>query len=158
MKLWLFLYCRGSKSPAVKAFAMDHLNDVVVNTVGLGGGCWGWGWGGSVAECVWGGVGCHVGAHGWGGESLAHSPPPSPAHPPTPHPLAGALLGAKVAYYWDPIIAIVMSVWVVWAWGGHAQEHILNLVGRSAPPDLLQRLTYLTYFHDPRVQYIDTVR
>lgn len=37
MKLALFLYCRGSGSPAVQAFALDHLNDVVVNGVGLGG-------------------------------------------------------------------------------------------------------------------------
>ena len=79
--------------------------------------------------------------------------------PPLP-PLcpAGAVLGAKVAPFWDPAIAIALSLWVVWAWGGQAQEHLLNLVGRSAPPDLLQRLTYLAFYHDERVQKIDTVR
>lgn len=71
---------------------------------------------------------------------------------------AGALLGAKVAAYWDPAIAIALSLWVVWVWGGQAQQHLLNLVGRAAPPDLLQRLTYLAFYHDERVQKIDTVR
>ncbi|PRW59960.1 putative aldo-keto reductase 2 [Chlorella sorokiniana] len=106
MKLALFLYCRGSPSPAVAAFALDHLNDVLVNGVGL----------------------------------------------------AGAVLGARVAAFWDPAIAIALSLWVVWTWGGQARQHLVNLVGRSAPPDLLQRLTYLAFYHDERVQKIDTVR
>lgn len=37
LKLALFLVCRGSPSPAVQAFALDHLNDVLVNGVGLAG-------------------------------------------------------------------------------------------------------------------------
>lgn len=48
-KLLLFLYCHGSASPAVAAFALDHLNDVLVNGVGLAG------------ERVW-----WVGGAGWG--------------------------------------------------------------------------------------------
>lgn len=31
-------------------------------------------------------------------------------------------------------------------------------VGLSAPPPLLQKLTFIAYHHDPRIQYIDTVR
>lgn len=50
----------------------------------------------------------------------------------------GALMGSHVAPYWDPIFAIALSLWVVWAWGGQARVHILNLVGLSAPPALLQ--------------------
>lgn len=50
----------------------------------------------------------------------------------------GALMGSHVAPYWDPIFAIALSFWVVWAWGGQARVHILNLVGLSAPPALLQ--------------------
>lgn len=37
LKLGLFLYCRGSTSPAVSAFALDHLSDVLVNSVALAG-------------------------------------------------------------------------------------------------------------------------
>ena len=66
--------------------------------------------------------------------------------------------GARVAPWCDPAVAIALSLWVVWAWGGQAREHILTLVGLSAAPDLLQRLTYPTYYHDPRIMFIDTVR
>eukprot|EP00887_Chlorella_sp_A99_P004344 scaffold15.g4344.t1 len=106
MKLCLFLYCRNSRNPAVQAFALDHLNDVLVNAVGLG----------------------------------------------------GALLGAHVADYLDAVVAITLSLWMVWAWGQQARQHILNLVGRAPPPSLLQKMTYLTYYHDPRITHIDTVR
>lgn len=37
IKLLLFLYCRGNSNPAVQAFAMDHRNDVIVNSTGLAG-------------------------------------------------------------------------------------------------------------------------
>ena len=92
---------------------------------------------------------------------LAPHPAPPAAHRPMPVASAapaGALLGARVAPWCDPAVAIALSLWVVWAWGGQAREHILTLVGLSAPPDLLQRLTYLTYYHDPRIMFIDTVR
>jgi hypothetical protein len=37
MKLGMYLMCRGSSDPSVRAFALDHINDVVVNSVGLAG-------------------------------------------------------------------------------------------------------------------------
>ena len=37
MKVGMWLMCRKSNNPSVQAFALDHINDVVVNTVGLFG-------------------------------------------------------------------------------------------------------------------------
>ena len=37
MKLAMYLVCRGSRDSSVRAFALDHINDVVVNSVGLAG-------------------------------------------------------------------------------------------------------------------------
>ena len=37
MKLGMYLMCRGSRDPSVRAFALDHINDVLVNSVGLAG-------------------------------------------------------------------------------------------------------------------------
>ena len=45
---------------------------------------------------------------------------------------AGALLGDSVAGWLDPMIAMVMSVWLIWAWGGQCYSNVLNLV-RSRP-------------------------
>jgi len=71
---------------------------------------------------------------------------------------AGALLGDKVASWLDPLVAMVLSVWLIYAWGGQAYYNVMNLVGLSATPQFLQKLTYLCWNHDPRILQIDTVR
>ncbi|KAK9917760.1 hypothetical protein WJX75_007903 [Coccomyxa subellipsoidea] len=106
MKLGMYMLCRGSSDSSVQAFALDHINDVVVNAVGL----------------------------------------------------AGALLGDKVAAWMDPLVAMLLSVWLIYAWGGQAYLNVMNLVGLSASPQFLQKLTYLCWNHDPRILQIDTVR
>ena len=70
----------------------------------------------------------------------------------------GALLGDKVAAWLDPLVAMIMSVWLIYAWGGQAYYNVMNLVGLSATPPFLQKLTYLCWNHDPRILQIDTVR
>jgi len=35
LKFFLYFFCRSSKSPSVQAYAQDHRNDVLTNTVGL---------------------------------------------------------------------------------------------------------------------------
>jgi divalent metal cation (Fe/Co/Zn/Cd) transporter len=73
--------------------------------------------------------------------------------------LAGALLGADVAWWLDPAIAIAISFWVLFSWGRQGLEHVVNLVGVSAPPEALQRLTYLAASHCPgEITHVDTVR
>ncbi len=37
MKIGMYMMCRKSNNPSVQAFALDHINDVVVNAVGLFG-------------------------------------------------------------------------------------------------------------------------
>lgn len=37
MKLGMYILCRNSSDSSVQAFALDHINDVVVNSVGLAG-------------------------------------------------------------------------------------------------------------------------
>lgn len=36
--------------------------------------------------------------------------------------------------------------------------HVVSLVGQSAPPEFLQKLTYLVLRHDPVIRHVDTVR
>lgn len=38
-------------------------------------------------------------------------------------------MGARLAPAWDPAFAILLSVFIIYAWGRQANEHILNLVG-----------------------------
>ncbi|KAL8159473.1 hypothetical protein V2J09_001010 [Rumex salicifolius] len=71
--------------------------------------------------------------------------------------LAAALLGD--AFYWwiDPVGAILLAVYTITNWSGTVMENAVSLVGQTAPPDVLQKLTYLVLRH-PKVKRIDTIR
>ncbi|KAJ1686334.1 hypothetical protein LUZ63_017724 [Rhynchospora breviuscula] len=72
--------------------------------------------------------------------------------------LAAAALGDK--YYWwiDPAGAIVLAIYTITNWSGTVWENAVSLVGQSAPPEMLQKLTYLVLRHDPIIKRVDTVR
>lgn len=73
--------------------------------------------------------------------------------------LGGALLGANVQWWIDPAVAMALSFWVMYAWGRQGLAQLVSLVGVSAPPEYLQKLTYLAFTHRPEVvREIDTVR
>ncbi|KAK7302022.1 hypothetical protein RJT34_12901 [Clitoria ternatea] len=71
--------------------------------------------------------------------------------------LIAAVLGDK--YYWwiDPIGAILLALYTITNWSRTVMENAVSLVGQSAPPEVLQKLTYLVIRH-PQIKRIDTVR
>ncbi|KAF3340149.1 metal tolerance protein 4-like protein [Carex littledalei] len=72
--------------------------------------------------------------------------------------LAAAALGDK--YYWwiDPAGAILLAIYTITNWSGTVWENAVSLVGQSAPPEMLQKLTYLVLRHDAIIKRVDTVR
>ncbi|XP_062172821.1 metal tolerance protein 4-like [Alnus glutinosa] len=71
--------------------------------------------------------------------------------------LAAALLG-DIFYWWiDPTGAILLALYTISNWSKTVMENAVTLVGQSAPPEFLQKLTYLVIRH-PQVKRIDTVR
>ena len=105
-KLLLWLYCRRFKSESVVAYAQDHLNDVLTNSLGL----------------------------------------------------ATAILGDRVAWWVDPLGAMLLSMFIMRVWATTALENMRQLVGQSAPQKLLAKLTWLSWNHSPKIAQIDTVR
>lgn len=71
--------------------------------------------------------------------------------------LAAAVLGDKVLWWIDPAGAIVLAIYTITNWSGTVLENAVSLVGQSATPEVLQKLTYLVIRH-PKVKRIDTVR
>ncbi|XP_020211820.1 metal tolerance protein 4 [Cajanus cajan] len=71
--------------------------------------------------------------------------------------LVAAVLGDK--YYWwiDPIGAILLAIYTISNWSRTVMENAVSLVGQSAPPEVLQKLTYLVVRH-PQINRVDTVR
>ncbi|KAJ3196576.1 hypothetical protein HK101_008488 [Irineochytrium annulatum] len=71
--------------------------------------------------------------------------------------IALSLLGAHVAWWIDPTGAILIAILILKSWSSTAFEHIQMLVGMTASPAFLSRVTYLALTH-PDVQQVDTVR
>ncbi|MQM11772.1 hypothetical protein Taro_044683 [Colocasia esculenta] len=72
--------------------------------------------------------------------------------------LAAAVLGDKFYWWIDPAGAIVLAVYTITNWSGTVLENAVSLIGQSAPPEMLQKLTYLVIRHHPQIKRVDTVR
>ncbi|OIV95673.1 hypothetical protein TanjilG_01467 [Lupinus angustifolius] len=71
--------------------------------------------------------------------------------------LVAAILGDKFYWWIDPIGAILLAVYTITNWSRTVMENAISLVGQSAPPEFLQKLTYLVVRH-PQIKRVDTVR
>ncbi|KAJ0231782.1 Metal tolerance protein 10 [Hirschfeldia incana] len=106
VKFLLMLYCRSFQNEIVRAYAQDHLFDVVTNSVGL----------------------------------------------------ATAVLAVKFYWWIDPSGAIIIALYTISTWARTVLENVHSLIGRSAPPDFLAKLTFLIWNHHEKIKHIDTVR
>ncbi|KAL8461848.1 hypothetical protein ACS0TY_033077 [Phlomoides rotata] len=72
--------------------------------------------------------------------------------------LATAVLAIR--YYWwiDPTGAIIIALYTIFTWARTVVENVSSLIGRTAPPDFLAKLTYLIWNHHEEIKHIDTVR
>ncbi|MFS7899359.1 putative cation efflux protein [Helianthus anomalus] len=132
VKFILMVYCRRFKNEIVRAYAQDHFFDVITNSIGL----------------------------------------------------ASTVLAVRYKWWIDPVGAIVVSIiktntisyqlncfkcfsyhiylqialYTISTWARTVMENVRSLIGRSAPPDFLAKLTYLVWNHDEEIKHIDTVR
>ncbi|XVE61374.1 hypothetical protein DITRI_Ditri06bG0034300 [Diplodiscus trichospermus] len=106
VKFVLMVYCRQFKNEIVRAYAQDHLFDVVTNSVGL----------------------------------------------------ATAVLAIHFQWWIDPTGAIIIALYTMGTWARTVIENVWSLIGRTAPPEFLAKLTYLIWNHHEEIQHIDTVR
>jgi cation diffusion facilitator family transporter len=72
--------------------------------------------------------------------------------------LASVLIARHVWVYADCIGAIVVSIFIIVNWSGQGMEHVRSLAGHAAPPELLQRLTWIALHHSNHIAKVDTVR
>ena len=68
-----------------------------------------------------------------------------------------AVVGERFVWYLDPIGAICIALLILFSWVSNAFEQIWLLVGKTAPPDYISRLIYLTITFDDRILKVDTV-
>jgi len=69
-----------------------------------------------------------------------------------------AIMGFYVRWWLDPCGALFVAVIILRSWTITAYEHFGLLVGQTAPPEFLQRLTYIAMTHHQEVMNVDTIR
>jgi cation diffusion facilitator family transporter len=106
VKFILMLYCQRFKNEIVRAYAQDHLFDVITNSVGL----------------------------------------------------VTAVLAIKFYWWIDPTGAIIIALYTIGNWARTVMENVKSLIGRTAPPEFIAKLTYLIWNHNEEIHHIDTVR
>ncbi|CAI9092478.1 OLC1v1027730C2 [Oldenlandia corymbosa var. corymbosa] len=72
--------------------------------------------------------------------------------------LIAALLANSITGWIDPVGAIILALYTIRTWSLTVLENVNSLVGRSATPEYLQKLTYLCWNHHKAIRHIDTVR
>ncbi|KAI5064915.1 hypothetical protein GOP47_0019610 [Adiantum capillus-veneris] len=72
--------------------------------------------------------------------------------------LASAILAAKFRWWIDPLGALLLAIYTILCWIGKIRKNIRLLVGKTATPEILQKITYVCWNFDKRIQKIDTVR
>lgn len=72
--------------------------------------------------------------------------------------LVAAVLGDEFYWWIDPSGALLLAIYTISNWSGTVLENAVSLIGQSAPPEMLQKLTYLVLRHHPRIKRVDTVR
>jgi divalent metal cation (Fe/Co/Zn/Cd) transporter len=74
--------------------------------------------------------------------------------------LTMSIVASRVGSVWylDPAGAICIALLILYSWASTAFEHMWQLVGKTAPQEMLNKLVYVSLTHDSRIQKIDTVR
>ncbi|XP_009335907.2 metal tolerance protein 11 [Pyrus x bretschneideri] len=72
--------------------------------------------------------------------------------------LVAVLLANYFDDWMDPVGAIILALYTIRTWSLTVLENVNSLVGRSAAPEYLQKLTYLCWNHHEAIRHIDTVR
>ncbi|WKX89676.1 hypothetical protein Q1695_008931 [Nippostrongylus brasiliensis] len=71
--------------------------------------------------------------------------------------LAGAFVGHRWWKYADPIGATCVSTLIIVTWMLTVKEQVPLLIGKSASPQLINRIVNVAIGHDERIKHLDTV-
>ncbi|KAJ4836425.1 hypothetical protein Tsubulata_043004, partial [Turnera subulata] len=69
-----------------------------------------------------------------------------------------ATLGLQILFESGRQLITKIALYTVSNWSGTVMENVWSLVGRTAPPEYLAKLTYLIWNHHEEIKHIDTIR
>jgi len=72
--------------------------------------------------------------------------------------LLAALLVSKWVWWLDPLVAILLSCYIIYSWIMQSMEHIQKLIGQVAESDFMKKVTYVALNHHKDILKVDTVQ
>ncbi|KAJ4706312.1 Metal tolerance protein [Melia azedarach] len=69
-----------------------------------------------------------------------------------------ATLGLQILLGSARALISKIALYTISTWARTVLENVFSLIGRTAPPDFLAKVTYLIWSHHGQIQHIDTVR
>ncbi|PPS05817.1 hypothetical protein GOBAR_AA14829 [Gossypium barbadense] len=72
--------------------------------------------------------------------------------------LGTAVLAIKFYWWIDPLGAILIALYTMGNWANTVMDNVWALIGKTAPPEYLAKLTYLIWNHHEEIRHIETVR
>eukprot|EP00262_Sarcandra_glabra_P019930 TRINITY_DN7751_c2_g1_i1.p1 TRINITY_DN7751_c2_g1~~TRINITY_DN7751_c2_g1_i1.p1 ORF type:complete len:400 (+),score=41.08 TRINITY_DN7751_c2_g1_i1:101-1300(+) len=72
--------------------------------------------------------------------------------------LVTAVLAVRFYWWIDPTGAILIALYTMSTWAKTVIENVWSLIGKTAPPDFLKKVTYLIWNHHEEIKHIDTVK
>ncbi|CAJ2668615.1 metal tolerance protein 10-like [Trifolium pratense] len=72
--------------------------------------------------------------------------------------LATAVLAIRFYWWLDPLGAVLIALYTISNWAKTVMENVWSLIGKTAPPEYLAKITYLCWNHDKEIKHIDTLR
>ncbi|XP_012465936.1 metal tolerance protein 9 [Gossypium raimondii] len=72
--------------------------------------------------------------------------------------LGTAVLAIKFYWWLDPLGAILIALYTMGNWANTVMDNVWALIGKTAPPEYLAKLTYLIWNHHEEIRHIETVR
>ncbi|KAK1440095.1 hypothetical protein QVD17_05920 [Tagetes erecta] len=72
--------------------------------------------------------------------------------------LGASVLAIRYKWWIDPVGAIIIALYTINTWTKTVIENVWSLIGKTAPPEFLSKLTYLVWNHHEEIRHIDTIR
>ncbi|KAL9647922.1 hypothetical protein ABK040_008193 [Willaertia magna] len=71
--------------------------------------------------------------------------------------LVFSLFISQWLWWFDAFGAIILSIYIIYSWIMESVEHVTKLVGKTADPEFIKRLTFIAINHNKKIKKIETV-
>jgi divalent metal cation (Fe/Co/Zn/Cd) transporter len=68
------------------------------------------------------------------------------------------VLGVRVAWWIDPAGAILIALLILRSWSTTAMDYVQLIIGKTADPGFLSKITYMAMNHSEVIKQVDTCR